>query len=146
MTTPPDAEVPLDALAHLRGICGRLPEAYEERAWTGVRWRVRGRTFAHVYVSDPASPAATHAHAAVPTTTLTFRAHGEELAALTNAGPPFFRLGRGADVVALHLDAAAADWSEIAELLVESYRSLAPKKLAALLDEDGRGWTATPLS
>ena len=25
-----------------------LPDAYEEDAWTGVRWRVRQRTFAHV--------------------------------------------------------------------------------------------------
>ncbi|GGV15843.1 MmcQ/YjbR family DNA-binding protein [Streptomyces spectabilis] len=146
MTRPPDDEVPLDTLMRLRAICGRLPDAYEERAWTGTRWRVRARTFAHVYVTDPARPAATHAHAAAPTTTLTFRARGEEFEALTHAGPPFFRMGWGANVVGMHLDEAATDWTEVAELLVESYRALAPKKLAALLDDDEQGWTATPLS
>ena len=88
MTAHPHDEVSLDTLTHLRAICGRLPDAYEERAWTGVRWRVRGRTFAHVYVTDPTRSTATHAHAAEPTTTLTFRAGGEEFAALTHAGPP----------------------------------------------------------
>ncbi len=35
-------------LDRLRARCLALPEAYEEQAWVGTRWRVRGRTFAHV--------------------------------------------------------------------------------------------------
>ena len=34
-------------LAGLRPIARGLPEASEEPAWVGTRWRVRGRTFAH---------------------------------------------------------------------------------------------------
>ena len=30
-----------------------LPEACEEDAWTGVRWRIRAKTFAHVMVAQP---------------------------------------------------------------------------------------------
>ncbi|MCW2798958.1 MAG: hypothetical protein JWQ70_430, partial [Aeromicrobium sp.] len=41
-------EVPPEILDRLRPICLGLPEAYEEPAWTGTRWRVRTRTFAHV--------------------------------------------------------------------------------------------------
>ncbi|MFD9905682.1 MmcQ/YjbR family DNA-binding protein [Streptomyces sp. NPDC059063] len=139
MTTHPDDEVPPDALTRLRAICGQLPDAYEEQAWIGTRWRIRGRTFAHVYVTDPTRPSSTHTHTAAPTTTLTFRAQGEELAALTHAGPPFFRLDWGANVVGLRLYEDTTDWAEVAELLMESYRLQAPKKLAALLDdrEDG---------
>ena len=40
--------VPEEAEARLREICGALPDAREEKAWAGVRWRVRNKTFAHV--------------------------------------------------------------------------------------------------
>ena len=48
-------------------------------------------------------------------------------------GHPFFasRAGRDRIVVALTDD---TDWEEIRELVTESYRFLAPKKLSALLD------------
>ena len=29
-----------------------LPDVYEEDAWTGVRWRVRNKTFAHILVAQ----------------------------------------------------------------------------------------------
>jgi hypothetical protein len=40
--------VPHDVERRLRELCLELPDAYEERAWVGTRWRVRNRTFAHV--------------------------------------------------------------------------------------------------
>ena len=45
-----DAElsIPAEVVAELRSMCLGLPEAYEEQAWVGTRWRIRGRTFAHV--------------------------------------------------------------------------------------------------
>ena len=48
-------------------------------------------------------------------------------------GHPFFasRAGRDRIVVVLTDD---TDWEEIRELVTESYRILAPKKLTALLD------------
>ena len=44
----PDPEI----VRRLGAIALALPEAYEEDAWTGVRWRIRGRTFAHVVVAQ----------------------------------------------------------------------------------------------
>jgi hypothetical protein len=51
-------------------VCLRLPEAYEEPAWIGLRWRVRQRTFAHAYVVDGEEPG--------PGCRLTFRSPGDE--------------------------------------------------------------------
>ena len=39
-------------MARLAGIALTLPDAYEEDAWTGVRWRIRAKTFAHVMVAQ----------------------------------------------------------------------------------------------
>ena len=35
-------------VARLGAIALALPEVYEEDAWTGVRWRIRSKTIAHV--------------------------------------------------------------------------------------------------
>jgi hypothetical protein len=63
---------------------------------------------------------------------LVLRADPEEREALLSIGHPFFasRAGRDRIVVVLTDD---TDWAEIRELVTESYRILAPKKLAALL-------------
>lgn len=94
---PEYADVPLDVLAGLRSVCLRLPDAYEEPAWTGTRWRIRKRTIAHVFTVD--SPDG-------PVTMATFRSSGPELDALLGTGHPFFRAGWGNDVVGMVLDAA----------------------------------------
>ena len=62
-----------------------------------------------------------------------FRSSGPELVALRNAGYPFAYAGWGRDVVGMVLD-DATDWDEVAELLTESYCTLAPKKLQARVD------------
>jgi len=132
---PEYADVPQEVLASARAICLALPDAYEEEAWTGVRWRVRQRTFAHVLTVESGQGSA-HARAASTdgaVTLVTFRSAGEELEMLRNAGHPFFYAGWGRDVVGMVLD-AATDWDEVAELLTESYCLLAPKKLVALVD------------
>ena len=121
-------DVPADVERRLRRLCLALPDAYEEHAWVGTRWRVRTRTFAHVLgVDDPVDGA----HVV-----LTFRAAGEELEALRHAGPPFHVLGWGRDAMGLTLD-DATDWDEVAELVVESYCVLAPRKLVVLIDRPG---------
>jgi hypothetical protein len=130
MTGP--ADVSPEILDRLRPICLGLPETYEEPAWVGTRWRIRQRTFAHVLTVDPDHQAA-YAWAAntdEPLCVMTFRSPGDELDALVNSGPPFFKPGWGADVVGIVL-AGAIDWEEVAELLTESYCVLAPKRLAA---------------
>jgi predicted DNA-binding protein (MmcQ/YjbR family) len=118
------ADVPEAVLAELRAVCLGLPDAYEEQAWTGRRWRVRTRTFAHVFTLDSEDG---------PSTAMTFRSAGEELDVLRRSGHPFFAAGWGADVMGMVLD-ADTDWTEVTELLTESYCLLAPKKLTALVD------------
>jgi phosphoribosylglycinamide formyltransferase-1 len=39
--------------------------------------------------------------------------------------------------IALRLDAGKIDWSEVAELVADSYRLVAPKRLAALVARRG---------
>ncbi|RIQ22787.1 MmcQ/YjbR family DNA-binding protein [Jiangella rhizosphaerae] len=127
-----DDDVPDDIVEPLREICLSLPDAYEEQAWIGTRWRVRGRTFAHVLTVEPdaESPYARVVGAGREVTVLTFRAPPEELDALVAGGPPFFKARWGRDVVVLAL-VDDIDWTEIAELMTESYCVLAPKKLVA---------------
>jgi YjbR protein len=129
------ADVPLGILARLRPVCHRLPEAYEEQAWVGTRWRIRKRTFAHVLAVDSQWPPA-YARASAadgPITLLTFRSPADERDALVAVGHPFFKAQWGTDVVGMVLD-DDTDWDEVGELLTESYCVLAPKKLAALVD------------
>ena len=129
------ADPPPKVVARLRKICMALPDAYEEQAWTGTRWRVRKRTFAHVLTVEGQTTSA-HVRASMAqglTTLVTFRAQGEELEVIRRSGHPFFYAGWGRDVVGMVLD-GQTDWDEVAELMTESYCVLAPKKLVALVD------------
>ncbi|TFV68309.1 UNVERIFIED_ORG: MmcQ/YjbR family DNA-binding protein [Bacillus sp. AZ43] len=119
-------------LAGLRPIALGLPETYEERAWVGTRWRIRGRTFAHVLEIVGGRPQG-HARAAGttgPCWVLTFRSSGLELETLRRTGPPFFAPPWRGDEVGMVLG-DDVDWDEVAELLTESYCLLAPARLAA---------------
>lgn len=112
------ADVRPPVLAAVREICLQLPDAYEEEAWAGTRWRVRQRTFAHVLnVEGGSEPAHTRAvRIEGPTTLATFRSSGEELDMLRSAGHPHLNAGWGRDVVGMALD-ATTDWDELAERL-----------------------------
>jgi Protein of unknown function (DUF419). len=128
------ADVPPEILARLRSACLGLPDAYEEAAWESTRWRIRGRTFAHVLAIVEGRPPAFARAAATdgPTVVMTFRSSGPELDALGRAGHPFFRPRWGPDVVGMVL--ADVDWDEVAELVTESYCVRAPKRLVELVD------------
>ena len=124
-----------ELVAAFRAVCLALPDAYEEQAWVGTRWRVRGRTFAHVLTIEDGRPAG-YARAAAsdgPLTVLMFRSSGPELEALRNVGHPFFAPVWRGDEVGLVLD-GSVEPAEIAELLTESYCIQAPKTLAARVD------------
>jgi hypothetical protein len=125
-------DVTPEILDRLRPICRELPDAYEEPAWIGVRWRIRARTIAHVYTPDPQRyPVyAQYVKAGELPTVLTFRVPLEDLLGLTAQGFPFFRAPWGHNVAATILG-DHTDWTEIAELLTDSYCELAPKFLAA---------------
>jgi YjbR len=129
------ADVPLEIVAEIRSVCLGLPEANEEQAWVGTRWRIRGRTFAHVLTVDSGWPPAYAKAAGVdgPVTVLTFRSSGPELDVLRNAGDPFFGPPWRADEVGMVLD-GDVDWNEVAELLTESYCVQAPSTLAQSVD------------
>jgi hypothetical protein len=131
-------EVPGELVDRLGAVCLALPEAYQQPAWVGVRWWVRGRTFAHVLkIEDGWPPAYARAvGAGGPLVVLTFRSSAEELAALANTGYPFFRPTWGPNVVGMVLDGDVG-WAEVTELLIESYCLRAPRKLAALVDRPG---------
>ena len=123
-----------EVVRRLGAIALRLPEAREEDAWTGVRWRIRTTTFAHVMVAQPGYESAYRDITGddAVRTVLTFRASGDELLALTHAGPPFYKPPWSPAVVGMVLD-DDTDWAEVAELVTESYRCSAPQKLARLL-------------
>jgi hypothetical protein len=135
---PEYGDIPLDIIDEVRSVCLGLPEAYEEFAWAGTRWRVRKHTFAHVVtvVSGwwPEHPVADWADG--PTTVVSFRSAGQELDALAHAGYPFYKLHWGSNVVGMVLD-ESTDWAEVAELLTESYCVMAPKKLVQRVDRPG---------
>ena len=129
------AEVPPELLDRVRAICLALPEAFEEPAWTGVRWKVRSRTFAHVFTTDAASSSVLRGAFDLDgeATSVTFRVPADELVALREHGYPFLHAGWGRDVMKMHLD-DSTDWAEVAELLSESFCLLAPRKLVARID------------
>ena len=124
MPRQPRIEPSGEVVARVASFALALPEAYEEDAWKGVRWRIRKRTFAHVIgLVEPGGD--------VPM--LTFRSSGDELLALTHAGQPFYQPPWSPTVVGMALD-ADTDWDEVAELVTESYRFCAPTKLGRRLD------------
>ncbi len=125
-------DVPDEILDRLRAICLALPETHEETAWVGVRWRIRQRTFAHVLIARPDHEMA-YARAAgstEPLCLMSFRAPGEEVAALVARGRPFFKPDWSPNVIGMVFE-DPVDWREVAELLTDSYCVMAPKRLAA---------------
>ena len=128
-----------EVAARLSAIALALPEAYEEDAWTGARWRIRSKTFGHVMVAQEGYESSYRDFTGItePTTVFTFRASGDVLLALTNAGPPFYQPPWSPTIVGMVLD-DATDWAEVAELTTESYRFCAPQRLVRMLDQQQR--------
>jgi hypothetical protein len=132
-------QVPTAILAKLGKACLALPEAHEEQAWVGTRWRIRKATFAHVLmVADGWPPAyARVAGADGPVCVLTFQSSGPRVDPLTFSRAPYFRPPWRPDIVGRILD-SRVDWSDIAKLVAASYCLLAPKKLAAMVRPERR--------
>jgi hypothetical protein len=125
-------EVPADIVERIRALCLALPEvtarvdgsrsSARSTAWS---YDIRRRSFC-LLVAWLGSTGK-----AVPV--LVLRANPEERRALLAVGHPFFPSRAGRDRVVVVLG-DGTDWEEIRELVMESYRMLAPKKLSALLD------------
>jgi hypothetical protein len=116
------------AVDRTQAIVARFPDVERSDNPLGCYFLVRGKIFAQVAtVLDPGGQ---------PVTMVAMRPDPEERAALVAIGAPYFsrgawddRLGR----IAVLID-TTTDWDEIAELLVDSYRLTAPKKLVAQMD------------
>lgn len=117
------ADVPAEVEEAVRGICLGLPEVTENPSWAGVQFRVRKRVFAHVLTVDFAEG---------PVDVLTFRSPPSEVDALRDGGHPYFQPAWGADAVGMVLDPDVR-WDEVAELVTESYCTVAPKRLVSQL-------------
>ena len=76
---------------------------------------------------------ATEASNGKPVPLLVLRADPDDREALLSIGHPFFAPQAGPDRIGVLLT-DDTDWEEIRDLVTESYRTLAPKKLTALLD------------
>jgi YjbR len=125
-------EVPEDIVERVRTLCLALPEVTVRVDYSLVRTRstaqsfdIRRRSFCLLVArEDPAGR---------PVPLLVLRAGPEERKALLSIGHPFFAPRAGPDRIGVLLT-DDTDWEEIRELVIESYRVLAPKKLIALLD------------
>jgi hypothetical protein len=127
-------QVPDSILAELRRICLALPDAYEEAAWVGTRWRIRKQTFAHVLmISDGWPPAyARAAGQAGPVCVLTFRSWDREFDPPEFSAAPYFRPVWFRNILGVVLD-EHSDWAALTEHLTASYRVMAPKVLGERL-------------
>lgn len=138
------ADVPKHIIAKLDGLCRDLPETRMEVAWTGVRWCVRTKTFAHVLIiQDDWPPVYARAAKAVvrprgATSVMTFRSRGRIFEPAAFAKPPFFHMQWPPDIVGLRLD-SQTNWAEVRELVAVSYAVLAPLRLAKLVEREPRG-------
>ena len=106
-------------------LAGELPEAAVDGA-EHLAFRVRGKTFA--YLLDD--------HHGDGILGICAKAAPGEAAARAAADParyyvPAYLGPKG--WVGLRVDGAAVDWDEVAGVLVDAYRLVAPKRLAALL-------------
>jgi hypothetical protein len=119
---------PAVALERAQAIVAQLPDVERSDNPLGCYFLVRRKIFAQVATFiDPGGR---------PATIVAMRPDPEEREALIAIGRPYFsrgpwdeRLGRIAVLIE-----ATTDWDEIAELVTDSYRLTAPKKLVAQLD------------
>jgi hypothetical protein len=112
-----------DPIGRLRTICLALPETTEQETWGAPTFRVRGKIFAMPRQDDGRVSFWCKARPGVQTILV-----GSDPAQFFV--PPY--VGHNG-WVGVRLD-TDVDWDEVTELIEESYRMTAPKRLAALLD------------
>ncbi|HZQ26912.1 MAG TPA: MmcQ/YjbR family DNA-binding protein [Acidimicrobiales bacterium] len=114
-------------MARLRAICLALPEAVEKETWGHPTFRVRDKIFASAGTGEGGRSA------------MSCKARPGVQEALVGSDPerffvPAYVGSKG--WVGVRFD-AGVDWDEVTELVEESYRMTAPKRLSALLDNGG---------
>jgi predicted DNA-binding protein (MmcQ/YjbR family) len=125
-------EVPEGIFERVSALCLALPEVTVRVDTSLIRARstahtfdIRGRSFCLLVAREGPS--------GKPVPLLVLRADPDERDALLSVGHPFFAVRAGRDRIGVLLT-DDTDWEEIRELVTDSYRRLAPKKLTALLD------------
>ena len=125
-------EVPEDIVERVRTLCLALPEvtvrvdaSLTRTRSTAHSFDIRRRSFCLLVAWEGPT--------GKPVPLLVLRADPDEREALLSIGHPFFASRAGRDRIGVLLT-DDTDWEEIRELVTESYRILAPKKLTALLD------------
>ncbi len=120
-------------------ICGALPETDEVEAWVGVRWEVRKKNFVHVVDIQNGKPPvfAREAGTGGPLCVLTLRCPVNEVESYRNHGHPYFVPSWFANLIGVRID-KRTDWDELGEMIVDSYRVCAPKRLIQKFDPPGR--------
>lgn len=109
-------------LGELRAVCLALPEATEKEAWGRPTFRA-GKMFA-IFSGHDGHPYA-----------LEFKPDPDERSALEQDPRVYVPPYSGASGwLALDLEAAPVDWTEIAELVESSYRQIALKRMINALD------------
>ena len=123
--------MPPRPVARLRKLCLALPEAHEVEAWGEPTFRVRNKMFA-TYASPNnhhgGGRPAVWCKAAPGNQALMVRAAPKRFFVPPYVGPSGW--------IGVYLD-GDVDWSELAELLTDSYRLVAPKRLLARIDDRG---------
>ena len=127
--------IPKNVIERIRALCLALPEvavridqSQTETRSTALSFDIRRRSFCLLVAIESSTGKS------VPL--LIVRADPDEREALLSSGHPFFVPRRaGRDRIGVWLT-DHTDWEEIRELVTESYRALASKKLTALLDDE----------
>jgi predicted DNA-binding protein (MmcQ/YjbR family) len=123
--------VPPSRLTRLRKLCLALPDAHEVEAWGEPTFRVRNKLFAMFAAPNNhhgGGRPAVWCKAAPGNQSIMVRASPGRFFVPPYVGPSGW--------VGIWLD-RNPDWDEVADLLRDSYRLIAPKKLVAVLDQGG---------
>lgn len=121
--------MPTRPLTRVRKLCLSLPEAHEVEAWGEPTFRVRNKMFATFASASNHHGGGRHA--------VWCKAAPENQRLLVESNPDrYFRppyVGPSG-WVGIHLD-GDVDWDDVADLLRDAYRMIAPRKLVAQLDD-----------
>lgn len=122
--------MPPSPLARLRRICLALPEAHEVEAWGEATFRVRNKLFATYASAGNHHGGGRHAvwcKAGPGNQQLMVAAEPSRYFVPPYVGPNGW--------IGIWLD-RKPDWTEVAALMHDSFRLVAPKKVLAQLDDD----------
>lgn len=130
MSSHPQVVIDESIMQRLRQICLPLPEAVESEAFGSPTFKIRNKNFAMTGKDEHGRP-----HVWCKSTF-------EVQQALVNSEPDRYYVppyvGPKGWVAAWLDDVADPDWDEIDEIITESYRMIAPKRLVKAMDEGSK--------